>query len=435
MSDTLSEKREELSAKRDLYKQVFEEAAVEGEDGKRDFTQVECLGTAVNALEGAEKAKRVAEIAAELKDAITELDVEISTAEASADFDSTEQHFKSQRKRQPFAAGASATKDRGRKLSFGQIAKRVVDDPVFKAWQRGETNGRVDIDASWFDAKALMSTTAGFPPEVTRTGVMVDIPLRPPQIIDIVPRAQTGQNAVAYMQQDTRTQAAAEVAEGTTKPEATLVWSERTTAVKEVAVSLPVTDIMLDDAPQIASLIETQLREDINERLDQQVLVGDDSVDAFNFLGILNQTGILTQSGAGVPIPDAIKTAGTAIQTGAARATPTHVVLHPDDWDQLALLQKADGEYLYGSPADMVAPRIWGWPIVVNEELTPGTALVGGFSARNLQLYERRGISVARGFSGTDFVQNRQTLKAFGRWALAVYRPAAFITITSLGGP
>lgn len=39
MSDTLSERREELSAKRELYKQVFEEAAVEGEDGKRDFTQ------------------------------------------------------------------------------------------------------------------------------------------------------------------------------------------------------------------------------------------------------------------------------------------------------------------------------------------------------------------------------------------------------------
>lgn len=431
MSDTLSEKREELAAKRDLYKQVFDEAAVEGEDGKRDFTQVECLGTSVNQLEGAEKAKRVAEIAAELKEAITELDVEISTAEASADFDQTEQHFKSQRKRQPFASGASVTKDRGRRLSFEQIAKRVVEDPTFKAWQRGSTDGRIEVDASWFDAKALMSTTAGFPPEVTRTGVMVDIPLRPPQILDILPRAQTGQNSVAYMQQDTRTQAAVEIAEGTAKPEATFVWSEVTTPVQEIAVSLPVTDVMLDDAPQIASLIETQLREDIQERLDGQSLNGNGTSP--NLRGILNHVGVLTQSGVGVPMPDAIKSAGTAIQIGAARATPTHVVLHPTDWDALSTLKEAGAGYIFGNPGEMVAPRIWGWPIVVNEELPAGTALVGGFSARNLQLYERRGISVARGFSGTDFVQNRQTLKAFGRWALAVYRPAAFITITGFG--
>lgn len=430
MSDTLSEKREELSAKRDLYKQAHEEAAVEGEDGKRDFTQVECLGTSVNQLEGAEKAKRVIEILAELKDSITELDVEISTAEASADFDSTEQHFKSQRKRQPIASGSAYTKDRGRKLSFEQIAKRVTEDPTFKNWQRGSTDGRIEIDASWSEAKALMSTTAGFPPEVTRTGVMVDIPLRPPQLIDVLPRAQTGENSVEYMQQDTRTQAAVEVAEGAPKPQATFVWSPRQTPVREIAASIPVTDIMLDDAPQIASLIETQLREDITERLDSQALIGDGLT--VNLSGILDQVGLLTFARTTEPIPNALRRGITLVKNGVARAQPTHVVLHPDDWEQISVLQGSDGKYLFGDPGEQIVPRVWGLPVIENQELTVGTALIASFAARNLQLYERRGISVARGFSGTNFVDNQQTIKAFGRWALAVYRPAAFCSVTNI---
>lgn len=434
----LAELREELDAKVDLLQTIRDEAKDVGEDGEEtfDLKRVECLGTAINAKEGGEKTAAVASVVEDLKGRIAELEEEISTAEAMNGIQQVEDHRKSQRKRPRYSDGASVKADVGRKLSFEQVASRVTGDPTFKRWIQGSRDGRIEVDASWWDAKqqakTLMSTTAGFPPEVTRTGVVVDIPLRPPQIMDIMPRATTGQNAVAYMQQTTRTQAAAEVPEGGLKPEAAFVFAEVTTAVKEVAVHIPVTDTQLEDVPFIGSLIETMLREDINERLDGQILNGDDSVDTHNLLGILNTAGILTQAKGTDPIADAIHKAATQIMTGAARATPTHVALNPLDWERLRLLRGSDGKYIFGDPQDQIVPRIFGWPVVLNEALTEGTGLIGGFAARNLQLVERRGIAVERGFINDQFIRNQQSIRASMRAALAVYRPAAFATITGL---
>lgn len=436
----LEELREELEAKRALLDQIFDEARAEAEDGSetQDLKQVECLGKAVKDLEGAEKAKRVAEEIQRLTDEVLALDEKITTAEAVERGKSTRDHFKSQVKRRGTPGGVSSVaSDTGRSLTAKQIAQRVVNSDEYKAWRRGATS-RIDIDlASWGDAvgqgtKALMSTTAGFQPESTRTGQVVDIPLRPPQIIDIMPRGTTGQQLVVYMQQTTRTQAAAEVAEGAAKPEATFVFAETSSPVQEVAVSLPVTNTQLEDVPFIAGLIESMLREDITERLDQQILTGDGI--APNLQGILNTPGILNVSAVGVDDINAIAQAGTAIRTGVARAVPTHVLLHPTDWDGVRLRQATDGQYLLGNPQDPVSPRIWGWPVVLNEELTPGTGLIGGFATRNIQLVERRGISVERGLVNSQFVQNQQTIRASMRAAVVVFRPAAFATITGLDG-
>lgn len=436
MPDSLNEHREELDAKRALHQQIFDEAAVKGEDGEEthDLKQVECLGTAVNELEGTEKARKVASIAKELEAAIAELDEKVCTAEAAQGFHTTQKHFERQRKRPAFPT-SSVTKDAtGRPLSVKQIARRVVEDPTFKAWRQGSHDGKIQIDASLLGTKTLMSTSAGFEPESTRTGQVVDIPLRPPQIVDIMPRGQTGQANVVYMRQTERTQAAAEVAEGAAKPEAAFVFAEESTPVREVAVSLPVTDIQLEDVPFIESLIETMLREDIDERLDGQILIGDGV--APNLEGILNVTGIQNVVGSAAAGDDLISTAaraGAAIRTGIARAIPTHVLFHPDDWTDIMVSRvnaTADQRFLIGNPQDMTAQRLWSWPVVINEELTPGTGLIGGFAARNVQLVERRGVVVERGFVNNQFVENQQTLRASMRAAVAIFRPAAFATFS-----
>lgn len=434
---TLQELKEELQAKRDLLKQIFDEAKTgeKDEDSKPilDFEKVMGLGSAVNKLEGAEKAIRVTEIVKELQEAIADLDLKVRTKEAAEGYAASEKHFSEQRKRPAFPTAPAEA--RAKDLTFFQIARRVIEDPIFKAWRQGSRDGRIEVDAYWtgskrLERKALMTTSAGFEPESTRTGVVVDLPLRPLQVVDIIPMGRTGQANVVYMEQTTRTQAAAEVAEGGAKPEATFVFTEQSAAVREIAVSIPVTDIQLEDVEFIGSMIETMLREDIDERLDSQIIVGDGI--APNLLGILNTSGIQTQAKGTDPIPDAIAKAGTLLRTGVARAAPTHVLLHPDDWDDVRLLRTADGEYLFGNPSQMVQPRIWGMPIVLNEALSAGTGLIGSFMPRNIQLVERRGIMVERGFVGNQFVENKQTIRAATRKALVVFRPAAFATVTGL---
>lgn len=340
------------------------------------------------------------------------------------------QHAEEEAKRLHFAHPDNAGGGDRKVMSYGEMAEFAVKSKVFEQWRKGSRDGRIEIDASWCQAKTLMSTSAGFPPESTRTGTIVDIPLRPLQLVDIMPTGQTGQASVVWVGQTVRTQAAAEVAEGAAKPEAAFAFEERTTPVREVAVFLPVTDTQLEDVPFIQTLIDTQLREDIRERLDSQLLNGNGLTA--NFEGILNVTGIQTQPRGTDPSIDAIFKAGTLVRTGAERAIPTHVLLHPFNWSFLRLQRDANGAFLLGPPQDVAVQRLFGWPVVENEALPANTGLIGGFSMRNIGLIERRGIVLERGFINDQFQKNQQSIRASMRAALPVFRPGAFATITSL---
>ncbi|KKL21759.1 hypothetical protein LCGC14_2442260, partial [marine sediment metagenome] len=88
--------------------------------------------------------------------------------------------------------------------------------------------------------------------------------------------------------------------------------------------------------------------------------------------------------------------------------------------------------YIWGSPSETGTPRIWGWPIIENEALTENTGLVGSFMPLWIQLVERRGVIIEIGFVNDDFTKGKKTLRGSGRWALPVYRPAAFCTVTGI---
>lgn len=429
MSQPLTELREELAAKRDLQQQIVDEATyTEGSEEAHDLKRVECLGSAINKLEGGEKASRVAEIAAEIDQRIESLEELIATEEVISGYKASSKRREEERKNRPTFPADTKARLEGKGMDYRQIAKRITDDPIFKAWQRGNRDGRIDIDASLFEAKTLMTTSSGWAGESTRTGVAVDIALRPPQLLDILPKNTTGQPSIVWMQQTTRTQAAAEVSEGGAKPEAAFVWSETSSPVEEIAVQIPVTDRMMEDSPQIQGLIETQLREDMVERLDQQCLEGNGTPP--NLSGILDQGSILTTAVSGGNMPHAIMRAMRLIRTGVSRAIPTHVLMNPVDYEDMVLQPGTNDDFLFGGPGEMTIPRVWGLPIIQNEEIVEDTVLVGAFSARNIQLYERRGISVEQGWIGDQFKENKRTIKMWGRWALAVYRPTAFCTVT-----
>ena len=114
------------------------------------------------------------------------------------------------------------------------------------------------------------------------------------------------------------------------------------------------------------------------------------------------------------------------------RAVPTHVLMHPNDWEGIRLLRTADGIYIWGSPSEAGPERIWGLPVVQNESLTENAGLVGSYMAAWIQLVERRGVTVEMGFVNDDFTKGRKTLRASGRWALVLYRPPAFCTATGI---
>jgi HK97 family phage major capsid protein len=119
-------------------------------------------------------------------------------------------------------------------------------------------------------------------------------------------------------------------------------------------------------------------------------------------------------------------------------AEPDGVVLHPNDWQQIALLTNADGVYLFGSPANEAEPRIWGKRVIVSPVIAEGTALVGAFGTA-AQVYEREGARVTfaetglADSAGTElFLQNQIRFRGESRLGLAVFRGDAFCSVTGI---
>lgn len=284
------------------------------------------------------------------------------------------------------------------------------------------------------DFKTLMSTGAGWEPEVTRTGRVVDFATRPIQILDLIPTTNTGQSAVKYMEETTFTNTAAETNESTEStpapyPQATLALTERTSPVEKVAVWLPVTDEQLEDEAAAAGYINNRLPFMLRQRLDSQLLVGNGT--APNLRGILNVVGVQSQAKGADPTPDAVYKAMTKVRV-TGRALPNATVFHPNDWQDVRLLRTTDGIYIWGSPSEAGPERIWGLQVVQSDALTENTGLVGDF-ANFSELSYRRGVEVKTTDSHSDyFINGKQAIRADLRAAFVVYRPTAFCMITGI---
>jgi HK97 family phage major capsid protein len=312
-----------------------------------------------------------------------------------------------------------------RQAAAKSIGELFVESEALTEYKGGQGPvALLDVDLM----ATLLETTNGWAPQTFRTPRLVEYATRPIRVVDLIPQTTTTAAAISYMEETTFTNAAAETTEGSAKPEAALAFTERTDTVRKIAVWIPTTDEQLADIPRLQGIVENRLGFMVRQRLDSQILVGDGT--APNISGITDRSGIQTQAKGADPTPDAIYKAMTLIRVNAF-AEPTGVVLHPSDWEPIRLLKTSDGVYIWGSPADAGPERIWGLPVVQTTAMTENTGLVGDFNQTELAV--RQGVEVQISNSHSDyFVKNLLAIRAEMRAALAVYRPAAFATVTGI---
>lgn len=309
------------------------------------------------------------------------------------------------------------------------IGDVIVGSEVFKAYQKGKTP--MSGESSNFGLRELRATllesTTGFPPESVRSGRLVEGVTRPIQVLDIIPTGSTNQAAYKYMEETLRDHNPVEMREGATYAEDAFKYTEKMEPVQKIGTSIPVTDEQFEDVPGLASYLNLRLAFGLRQRFDLQVILGNGTPP--NIEGITARSGIQTQAKGTDPVPDAVHKALTKVRV-TGRANPTHIVMNPNDWQDVRLLRTADGIYIWGNPSEAGPQRIWGLPVVLADLLTENTALVGDFMF--CQALEKRGVDIQVGYSGTQFVEGKKTVRADLRVAFCVYRSAAFCTVTSI---
>jgi HK97 family phage major capsid protein len=406
----LKEAQEKLEAKRKELGTIFAEAGPEV-----DFDKVKSISG--NPFEKAAVVRK-------LNDELTDLGKEYDNLKGV-------QRAADNVKTAGVGEGAGEAGDGARRDGYSGKPSRKTFGEAFTAsdaykLKSGRTGPESTLD---IDVKTLMTTVAGWDPEEVRNGKVVPFATRPIQVADLFPQTETTQSAIQYMEETTYTNAAAEIAEAGTFPEAALALTEQTVLVRKIAVFLPVTDEQLEDEPQVRGYIDNRLPFMIRQRLDSQLLVGNGT--APNLRGLLNISGIQTQAKGSDPTPDAIYKAIVKVET-TGQAMANGVVMNPSNWQDIRLLRTADGIYIWGNPSDAGPERIWGLQVVRAQAETAGTAIVGDFQNFS-ELSIRRGIDVQVSNShSTFFVEGKQAIRADMRAALVVYRPAAFCTVTGL---
>lgn len=302
------------------------------------------------------------------------------------------------------------------------LGESFATSDEFKAFAEGRTSkARLEI-------KNTITGQSGSPAANSDTIVapqrqvgIVSGAFRTLRIRDVMPSGTTSSNLVEYTRELAFTNSAAETAEGATKPEAALTFELVSAPVKTIAHWLKLSKQVMDDAPALASYVDTRLRYGVDLRIDQQLLNGNGTGQNIGGLAKAgNHTAFTPSSG-----DNAIDSINRAIYAvAAADYNATAIILNPADWGAIERTKTNDDAYVFGAPQKL-APTLWGLPVIATNTMTQGKFMVGAFDMA-AQVWNRQGTVVEMSEADdTNFQKNLVTVRAEARLALAIYRPAS----------
>ena len=226
---------------------------------------------------------------------------------------------------------------------------KSISDPASRPsrW----SSGPVEVSSTPLSTKGTLTLTdgggpgGGLVPPHYEAGVVSKL-FQPLGVADLFGQSTINASQVRYAVEGTATSGAAGVAEGATKPESELAYSEVIEPVKKIATSLVVSDEMLEDAASIEAYLNERLSLFVQTEEERQLLRGGGT----NELVGLFSRGINTYGRGTVEDNSvALLRAANGVR-GSAFLEPDGVILHPDNWLTTRLLTDSTGQFLGGGP-------------------------------------------------------------------------------------
>lgn len=295
------------------------------------------------------------------------------------------------------------------------------------------------FDAGEFKAPATQTTTwpAGVPILTDYDKTIVQARRERPTIADLCGSGTISGNAISYFVEAAMQGGFATVAEGGAKPQ---ISFDNPTAVvdalKKIAGWIDMTDEFIEDLGFLKSEIDTRLLYQLTMFEEAQLLSGNGTGQ--NLLGIRNRSGVQVQAAPtdAADNADAVFQAMTKVST-ATSLTADALVIHPLDYQEFRLSKDGNGQYFgggyfqgqYGNGSVLENPNLWGLRTVVTTAATQGEILLGAFRI-GATVYRKGGVRVeATNTHADNFTNNKVTVRAEERVALAVRYPAAFVKV------
>lgn len=214
-------------------------------------------------------------------------------------------------------------------------------------------------------------------------------------------------------------------AEGNAKPEANYGGPIIAGTVKTLPVWTKLTEQMIADNSNLVQVINDDLPYQLDKVIDYQILRGDGT--GVNLKG-LNQSGNYTDYLDGVvwensdTVIDLVLTVKGKMEAAGIRNLI--LVLNSEDWTKVLKSKNVNKDYLIPGIVDIPTQRIWGVPVVLNENVESGKFYMGNFAEAG-KIIERSGLQIEMARSGDDFERNLMTLRVERRLDFAVLQPKA----------
>ncbi len=351
--------------------------------------------------------------------------------------------------------GGQRPGDEQRRKALGSLGDQVVNSPVWQGWMK-QFNGRIPESAKGIasppvEVKELLrktlltgasATSAGAFVQTDYTGIYEPLGRYPLSVRDLISVRTTMSDTVEYVRQTAQVTQAAPTAEanvttysGTTgqvsgqKPEAAMTFAKVQESVKTIAVWIPATKRALSDVGQLRGIIDDELRSDLNEELENQMLNGDGTGE--NFTGLNNTANVLVQTFVTNIAVTARKAITNLLING--KQMPNGWLFNPADWEAFDLLTDSQGRYYWGGPMAMGPRTLWGVPVAQSYLQASGTGWLGNWA--KAVLWDREQATITASDSHSDFfIRNMVAVLAEMRAAFGIIRPTAFVEVDLTSG-
>ena len=245
---------------------------------------------------------------------------------------------------------------------------------------------------------------------------------------DLMPKMTTTLAQIPYVRElnPTTYEAASAVAEGGTKPNATLSFTAAKADPTVIAATLVISKQLFEDAAAVVQYVNTRLPYIVAFKEDAEFLKGSGTWP--DIPGIYNTTGVQTQGAVGTTTAQTFGTAYADVELHDG--TPTAVVLNPTDAWKMFTKRAAGGSGTFdaGTPFSALPLTIWGVPSYRTRVMSKGTALVGDFTLGGM-IVDRESVNV-NVYRERYAELNQVLLVCEERVGVAWFRPDLFVKCT-----